>query len=129
MCEKDPSTDSDEATVSNDDSDSDSGKDPEQTNTASAEIGISEDDASSITGWYLASDTDTGKDPGQPDVPAEWYRGNYFVRGTQGDQMDVKLVVTTLDTQDTYQIKALLDTGCTGSSINRDFINRNQIKA
>lgn len=43
--------------------------------------------------------------------------------------MDVKLVVTTLDTQDTYQIKALLDTGCTGSLTNREFINWNQIKA
>ena len=43
--------------------------------------------------------------------------------------MNVKLAVTMLDTQDTYQIKALLDTGCTSSSINRDFINRNHIKA
>ena len=127
-CEKDPSTDSDETTVSNDESDSDSRKDPEQTNTASAEIGISEDDANSILGWYLASDTDTEKDPGQPDIPAEWYCRNYFVHGTQGDQMDVKLVVTTLDTQDMYQIKALLDTGCTSSSINRNFINQNLIK-
>ena len=65
--------DSEETAVSDDDSDSDLGKDPEQTNMASVEIGISEDDASSITGWYLTSDTDTGKDPGQPDVPAEWY--------------------------------------------------------
>lgn len=49
--------------------------------------------------------------------------------GTQGDQMDVKLSVTTLDTLKTLQIMALLDTGCTGSSVNREFIDWNQIKA
>lgn len=68
------------------------------------------------------------KDSKQPDIPAEWYYGNYFVCGTQGDQMDVNLSVTILDTQETHMIKALLDMGFTGSSINQEFIDQKQIK-
>lgn len=60
-------------------------------------------------------------------VPAEWLLTGYFVRGTQGNQMDVKLQLTMLDTQQSHSVTALLDTGCTGSTIDSNFVKRNCI--
>ena len=37
--------------------------------------------------------------------------------------MDVKLQITTLDTQKLHSVTALLDTGCTRSSIDSNFVN------
>lgn len=50
-------------------------------------------------------------------VPAEWLLTGYFVQGTQGNQMDIKLQLTTLNTQQSYLVTALLNMGCTGSTI------------
>lgn len=50
-----------------------------------------------------------------------------FIRGRKGSQMDVPMVLTTLDTNDSFVIKALLDTGCTGSSIDESFVRENNI--
>lgn len=41
-----------------------------------------------------------------------------FIRGHHGHQIDVPLVITTLDDQQSFSVSALLDSGCTGSSIN-----------
>lgn len=50
-----------------------------------------------------------------------------FIRGGRGNQMDIPLVVTTLDDQRPFPIKALLDSGCTGSSIDAAFVQQHQI--
>ena len=60
-------------------------------------------------------------------IPADWLLKGHFVRGTQGDEMDVKLQITTLDTQKLHSVTALLDTGCTGSSIDSNFVRRHGI--
>ena len=36
-------------------------------------------------------------------------------------QLDIPLTITTLDTRETFQIKALLDSGCTGWCIDEEF--------
>jgi hypothetical protein len=55
-------------------------------------------------------------------IPADWLLKGHFVCSTQGDEMDVKLQITTLDMQKVHSVTALLDTGCTGSSIDSNFI-------
>lgn len=50
-----------------------------------------------------------------------------FIRGGRGNQMDIPLIVTTLDDQRPFSIKALLDSGCTGSSIDAAFVQQHQI--
>ncbi|EGO01047.1 hypothetical protein SERLA73DRAFT_50646, partial [Serpula lacrymans var. lacrymans S7.3] len=45
-----------------------------------------------------------------------------YIRGTQGNQMNVMCKLTTLDTLKSETIKALLDSGCTGSCINLQFV-------
>ena len=57
----------------------------------------------------------------------ELARPKQFIRGRRGNQMDVAMTMTTLDDQRTFSTKALLDCGCTGSSINEDFVRRNHI--
>lgn len=41
--------------------------------------------------------------------------------------MDVKLQLTMLDTKQSHSVTALLDTGCTGSTIDSNFVKRNCI--
>ena len=60
-------------------------------------------------------------------IPEEWLQDKHFVRGSHGNQMDVALQITTLDTQRPLSVTALLDTGCTGSSINANFVKKNGI--
>lgn len=50
-----------------------------------------------------------------------------FICEWKGTQMDVPLVLSMLDTQQWVSIKALLDTGCTGSSIDAQFVCNNSI--
>lgn len=57
-------------------------------------------------------------------IPTEWLQDMHFVRGTKGNQMDVTLQITTLDTQSVHTVTALLDTGCTGSSIDSGFVKK-----
>ncbi|EGN94464.1 hypothetical protein SERLA73DRAFT_37164, partial [Serpula lacrymans var. lacrymans S7.3] len=45
-----------------------------------------------------------------------------YIRGTQGNQMNVKCKLTTLDTLQTETVEALLDSGCTGSCIDSQFV-------
>ncbi|PFH44787.1 hypothetical protein AMATHDRAFT_134011, partial [Amanita thiersii Skay4041] len=42
-------------------------------------------------------------------------------------QMDIKAVVSTINTFQTFEVKALLDSGCMGSCINQDSVNRHQL--
>ena len=57
-------------------------------------------------------------------IPVEWMQDMHFVRGTRGNQMDVTLQITTLDTQAVHTVTALLDTGCMGSSIDSGFVKK-----
>ena len=41
--------------------------------------------------------------------------------------MDVSGVVTTIDTLESFQMKALIDSGCTGSCINEEFAKKHRI--
>ena len=50
-----------------------------------------------------------------------------YIRGTKGNQLDLDLVITTLDTNKSYSVKALLDTGCTGSAIDAEFVREKGI--
>ncbi|EGN91222.1 hypothetical protein SERLA73DRAFT_39363, partial [Serpula lacrymans var. lacrymans S7.3] len=45
-----------------------------------------------------------------------------YIRGTQGNQMNVKCKLTTLDTLQSETVEALLDSGCTGSCIDSQFV-------
>ncbi|PFH45041.1 hypothetical protein AMATHDRAFT_105883, partial [Amanita thiersii Skay4041] len=47
------------------------------------------------------------------------------IHGTH--QMDIKVVVSTTDTFQTFEVKALLDSGCTGSCINQEFVNKHRL--
>lgn len=50
-----------------------------------------------------------------------------FIRGHHSHQIDVPLVITTVDDQQSFSISALLDSGCIGSSINQQFVKKHQI--
>ncbi|EGO00951.1 hypothetical protein SERLA73DRAFT_37180, partial [Serpula lacrymans var. lacrymans S7.3] len=45
-----------------------------------------------------------------------------YIRGTQGNQMNISCRLTTLDTNRSTTIEALLDSGCTGSCIDSTFV-------
>ena len=67
-----------------------------------------------------------------PEQDALWYIQNLKdkprqVRATGKNQMDVLGVVITMDTLDQYSMKALIDSGCTGSCINEDFIRKHNL--
>ena len=63
---------------------------------------------------------------------ALWYIQNLRnkprqVRATGKNQMDVSGVVITMDTLDCHPIKALIDSGCTGSCINENFVRKHNL--
>ena len=49
------------------------------------------------------------------------------VQTTGKNQMDVTGVVKTMDTLESFPMKALIDLGCTGSCINEEFVKKHQI--
>ena len=53
---------------------------------------------------------------------AEWKSPGIYLRAARGNQIDVYMVLTTLDTRKSASVKALLDSGCTGSAIDEDFV-------
>ena len=66
-----------------------------------------------------------------PERDALWYIRNLRdkprqVRTTGQNQMDVSGVVITMDTLDRHSMKALIDSGCTGSCINEDFVRKHK---
>ena len=50
-----------------------------------------------------------------------------FIRGNGGNQLAVPLILSTLDTVRQVKAKALVDSGCTGSCINRSFVKHHDI--
>ena len=51
----------------------------------------------------------------------------HHIRRMSGRQLDIKVKVQTLDDTRTFPLKALLDSGSTGSCIGRKFVNDNEI--
>lgn len=51
-----------------------------------------------------------------------------YVRGIKGQQLDLELTLGTLNDQRSFRVEALLDSGCTGSCIDRKFIAANKIQ-
>ena len=49
------------------------------------------------------------------------------VRGTGKNQMDIQGMVTMTDTLETFTMKALIDSGCTGSCINEEFVAKHKM--
>ena len=63
---------------------------------------------------------------------ALWYIKNLRekprqVRGTGKNQMDIQGVMTTTDTHEKFTVKALIDSGCTGSCINEEFVTKHKM--
>ena len=51
-----------------------------------------------------------------------------YIRGHRGGrQMDITMTLSTLDDERDFRVDALLDSGCTGSSIDAGFVERNKI--
>ena len=61
------------------------------------------------------------------DVLQELKQPKRFIRGYKGNQLDLDLTLITLDTHQSISTKALLDTGCTGSAIDKEFVKKNGI--
>ena len=57
----------------------------------------------------------------------EYTRPKRYIRGTQGKQLDIDLTITTLDTNQTFSVTALVDSGCTGSAIDATFVKEKGI--
>ena len=51
----------------------------------------------------------------------------HHIRRMSGQQLDIEVKVQMLDDTRTFLLKALLDSGSTGSCIGRKFINDNEI--
>ncbi|PFH45524.1 hypothetical protein AMATHDRAFT_104838, partial [Amanita thiersii Skay4041] len=49
------------------------------------------------------------------------------VRTLGNNQMDVRCIISTTDTLETFEVKALLDSGCTGSCVNREFVEKHRL--
>ena len=63
---------------------------------------------------------------------ALWYIKNLhekskIIYATGKHQMDLKGVITTMDTNEKINVTTLLDSGCTGSCISKDFVEKNRI--
>ena len=50
-----------------------------------------------------------------------------YIRGRQGQQLDIGMTLGTVDDRRNFPVKALLDSGCTGSCISRRFCEENGI--
>ena len=50
-----------------------------------------------------------------------------YIRGVKGNQLDVNLTATALDTLQSFSVKALLDTGCTGSAIDAGLVKEHNL--
>src|SRR6202042_1008591 len=52
----------------------------------------------------------------------------FFLRRRGGNQISIKVLLKMKDTEQYIEAKALIDSGCTGCAIDRDFVNKNKIK-
>src|ERR1700733_9918066 len=55
-------------------------------------------------------------------------KNKFFLRKTEGNQLSIKVLLKMEDTEQYVEAKALIDSGCTGCAINREFINKHKIK-
>ena len=60
-------------------------------------------------------------------IPPRDHLRNVEARPSTLRQMSLRLTVTALDTAERFEARALLDSGCTTSSIDRDFVKRKQL--
>ena len=51
-----------------------------------------------------------------------------YIRGTKGRELKVPAMLQTLDSLDQFQVTGLIDSGCTGSCIDRKFVEKNGIQ-
>ncbi|KAI0061941.1 hypothetical protein BV25DRAFT_1870601 [Artomyces pyxidatus] len=76
----------------------------------------------------LISDLNALSDEEAEEVLLELKMPKRFIRSNKSsNQLNMNVVLTTQDTDSTYTVEALLDSGCTGSCINRSFIARHKI--
>ena len=75
----------------------------------------------------LVDDLNNGTE-GQARETLNFLRKASYVKTSGQRQMDVPLIITTLDTRCSYKAKALLDSGCTGSVVNKKWIEEQKIK-
>ena len=57
----------------------------------------------------------------------EFKNSRVFTRGTRGRKLQVKTVLTTLDTRSSHTAEALIDSGCEGSCINLAYVQERGI--
>lgn len=50
-----------------------------------------------------------------------------FIRGSKGMQLDVTAILQTVDILETFQVKGLVNSGCSGSCIDSKFVATNKI--
>ena len=50
-----------------------------------------------------------------------------FVRGTKGQDLKLSIIVENIENDNRIKANALLDSGATGSCINREFVERHQL--
>jgi hypothetical protein len=51
----------------------------------------------------------------------------FFLRKRGGNQLSIKVLLKMKDTEQYVEAKALIDSGCTGCAIDRDFVNKHKI--
>jgi len=49
------------------------------------------------------------------------------VQGTHGNKLKIPVILTIFDKKTTFECNTLLNSGCTGSCINKDFVKNNNI--
>lgn len=50
-----------------------------------------------------------------------------FIRGSKGLQLDIPVLLQAVDTLSSFKVQGLLDSGCTGSCIDKKFVVKNRI--
>src|ERR1700733_11876785 len=55
-------------------------------------------------------------------------KNKFFLRKTGGNQLSIKVLLKMENTEQYVEAKALIDSGCTGCAINREFVNKHKIK-
>ena len=55
-------------------------------------------------------------------------RPRQYIRGGKGQQLDVPVILSSLKGDIQVRAKALIDSGCTGSCINEDFVNKHGLE-
>jgi hypothetical protein len=51
----------------------------------------------------------------------------YFVRKDKGNKLETRIILTTIDDSQSLETTALLDSGCTGSTINIHFVKKHNL--